>query len=161
MDALGVRIVGAVLLASGLLLGFVAVHELDGAAPAVDGPRFAPIVVTGLWTILAIAYLVRPSTVDGEADPVEPSDVDDPAAAPVEHRWTPVLLVAALVAYAFALEPAGFALASTVFYVGAARILGSRQWVRDLVVAVPLAFGVYLAFTRLLDIRLPEGVLPL
>ncbi|GAA0897911.1 tripartite tricarboxylate transporter TctB family protein [Virgisporangium aurantiacum] len=146
MDAVRARLVGVVLLVSGLSLGAVAVWELDGAAPAVDGPRFAPIAVTALWTVLALVYVLRPSDVDTE---------------PVVHRWAPVLLVVALVAYVAVLEPVGFALASTVFYVGAARILGSRQWMRDVLVAVPLAFGVYLAFTRLLDIRLPAGVLPL
>ena len=146
MDAVRSRLVGVVLLVSGLSLGAVAVWELDGAAPAVDGPRFAPIAVTALWTILAVVYVIRPSDVDTE---------------PVAHRWAPVLLVVALVAYVAVLEPVGFALASTAFYVGAARILGSRQWPRDVLVAVPLAFGVYLAFTRLLDIQLPAGVLPL
>ena len=147
MAVVRARIVGAVLLVAGLLLGFVAVRELGGAAPAVDGPRFAPIAVTTLWTVLATVYVIRPSTVEERE--------------PVRHRWTPVLLVVALVAYVVALEPVGFAPASTIFYVGAARILGSRQWIRDVLVAVPLAFGVYLAFTRLLDISLPEGVLPL
>lgn len=159
MEAVKARIVGVVLLVAGLLLGFVAIGELDGAAPAVDGPRLAPIAVTALWTVLAIAYLIRPSTV--EPDPAPETEDDADAARTREHRWTPLLLVAALVVYVVMLEPVGFALASTVFYVGAARILGSRRWVRDVVVAVPLAFGVYLAFTRLLDIRLPEGVLPL
>ena len=41
------------------------------------------------------------------------------------------------------------------------RVLGSRSLIRDVIVAVVLPTVVYLAFTRLLDIFLPAGVLPL
>ena len=51
--------------------------------------------------------------------------------------------------------------ASFAFFLGAARILGSRRIVRDVCVALPLVLVVYLGFTRLLEINLPAGVLPL
>ncbi|GIJ46183.1 hypothetical protein Val02_30690 [Virgisporangium aliadipatigenens] len=146
MTVSGPRVVGAVLLVCGLLLGLTAVREAGDGSLAVDGPRFAPLMVTVLWSGLALVYLLQPSTVDSE---------------PANHKWAPVMLVGALVAYVLLLEPVGFALASAAFFVGAARILGSRQLLRDVLVAVPLAFGVYLSFTQLLDIRLPAGVLPL
>ncbi|MGX7672858.1 tripartite tricarboxylate transporter TctB family protein [Plantactinospora sp. DSM 117369] len=83
----------------------------------------------------------------------------EPAAA---VRWLPpVLLSAALLGYVLLLDPAGFVLASAVFFVACARILGSRHWLRDVAVAVPLAVGVYYGFTQGLDITLPAGVLPL
>ncbi|MDW5330195.1 tripartite tricarboxylate transporter TctB family protein [Plantactinospora sp. KLBMP9567] len=83
----------------------------------------------------------------------------EPAAA---VRWLPpVLLGAALLGYVLLLGPAGFVLASALFFVACARILGSRHWLRDVVVGVPLAVGVYYGFTRGLDITLPAGVLPL
>jgi len=153
---LGPRIAGAVLVVAGLSFGYVALRELDGDGVTVGGPRFAPLVVTGAWTALAIAYLVgqlrRPSTVDDEVDPEPPRRL----------AWlSPALLLAALLGYVALLEPLGFALASTGFFVAASRILGSRSWLRDVPVAVGLAFGAYLAFTRLLDIQLPAGVLPL
>ena len=55
------------------------------------------------------------------------------------------------------LDPVGFVLASAVFFVVAARILGSRHSIRDVLVAVPLSLGIYLGFTRLLDIVAAGG----
>jgi putative tricarboxylic transport membrane protein len=80
---------------------------------------------------------------------------------------TPLLLVAALVAYALVLKytVVGYVIATGVFFVVAARLLSTRgirdAIVRDLVVAMVLSLGIYLAFTRLLGISLPAGVLPL
>jgi putative tricarboxylic transport membrane protein len=167
---LGPRIVGAVLAVAGLSFGYVALRELDGEGVTVGGPRFAPLAVTGAWTALALMYLVgqlvRPSTVDHEDQAVEASTVDGsavPTGGPPHRlaRLSPALLFGALLGYVALLEPLGFALASTGFFVAAARILGSGHWLRDVLVAVALAFGAYLAFTRLLDIQLPAGVLPL
>jgi putative tricarboxylic transport membrane protein len=156
---LGPRIAGGMLVVAGLSFGYVAVRELDGAGVTVGGPRFAPLVVTGAWTALALVYLagqlIRSSTVDESTVDVADSPPDRFV------RLSPVLLLAALLGYVALLEPLGFALASTGFFVAASRILGSRRWVRDVLVAVGLAFGAYLAFTRLLDIHLPPGVLPL
>ncbi|GAB2928257.1 hypothetical protein GCM10027280_14610 [Micromonospora polyrhachis] len=106
-------------------------------------------------------------------DPAAPqatATADDPAAdddspdrpGPERIQWLPpVLLAVVLCGYVLALEPVGFVLASAVFFVVTARILGSRQPVRDAVVGVPLALVVYLAFTHLLAIQLPSGVLPI
>ena len=105
-----------------------------------------------------------PGTGDGTAADDDPGAEDDVPTrpAPVEVQWLPpVLLAAALCGYVFALEPLGFVLATVVFFVLTARILGSRQLVRDLVVAIPLALAVYLSFTQLLAIGLPSGVLPI
>ncbi|MEE6257643.1 tripartite tricarboxylate transporter TctB family protein [Plantactinospora sonchi] len=96
----------------------------------------------------------------GEAGPAPVADDGDEPV--VQIRWlTPALLAASLIGYVMLLEPAGFVLASAVFFIAAARVLGSRRWVRDVVVAVPLAVVVYLGFTRGLAIALPPGVLPL
>ncbi|GIG91169.1 tripartite tricarboxylate transporter TctB family protein [Plantactinospora endophytica] len=85
---------------------------------------------------------------------------DDEPAAEV-RALPPALVSAALLGYVLLLAPVGFVLASALFFVACARILGSRAWLRDIAVAVPLALGVYYGFTRGLDITLPAGVLPL
>jgi putative tricarboxylic transport membrane protein len=77
------------------------------------------------------------------------------------------MLAAALLGYALVLKytVVGYVIATAVFFVVAARLLSTRRVrdviVRDLVVAVALSLGIYLAFTRLLGISLPAGVLPL
>ena len=158
----GPLVVGAVLLVSGLALGYLALAAAGEDGVSIQGPRLAPIVVTAAWVLLAAAYLIgqfirRPA--QAQEVPAEEESLDVP-----QHfsgRLTPLLLVGALIVYVLVLEPVGFALASAAFFMAAAWILGSRRPLRDAVVAIPLTFGVYLAFTNLLDIRLPAGVLPL
>lgn len=97
---------------------------------------------------------------EAEATEQPQSEPGDDVQGP--RDWVaPALLLGVLVAYILLLEVLGFILASGLLVVGAARILGSRKLARDLVVAAVLTPSVYLCFTRLLDIRLPEGVLPL
>jgi putative tricarboxylic transport membrane protein len=94
-----------------------------------------------------------------ETDP-DPASEDADRTASVQ--WlTPALLCVALLGYVLALEPAGFVLASAVFFVATARILGSHHSIRDVLVAVPLTVAIYFGFTQLLEITLPAGVMPL
>jgi putative tricarboxylic transport membrane protein len=59
----------------------------------------------------------------------------------------------------------GYVLATSVFFFGAARLLGNGDGrgaiLRDAIVAIGLSLVIYLVFTRLLGIGLPSGVLPL
>ncbi|HEU4426590.1 MAG TPA: tripartite tricarboxylate transporter TctB family protein [Pilimelia sp.] len=168
---LGPVVVGCVLLAAGTLLLREAIVAANEFGLTVDGPRLAPVVVAGGWTVLAAAYLVRQLTRRPGHNAETNHNVETDQDAETDHNaetdhgassWrTPAMLVAALVAYVLALEPVGFVPATAVFFVGAARILGSTRLVRDVVVAVPLALVVYLAFTRILEIQLPRGVLGL
>ena len=51
--------------------------------------------------------------------------------------------MAALLAYAFLLEPIGYPLATAAVFVAIARLLGSRAIVRDVIVGLVLGFGLY------------------
>jgi putative tricarboxylic transport membrane protein len=119
-------------------------------------PTLAPLVVTGLWVVLAAAYLI--------------GQLRSRTAYPADERpgWrAPALLLALLVAYALVLKytVVGYVISTALFFFGATRALGSRPWrevlVRDAATSVLLALLIYLVFTRLLDIALPAGVLPL
>lgn len=164
----GPRVVGGVLLLIGLYLLWEAWKAVGDEELTITSPRIAPLIVTGMWVLFAAIYLVR-QLVNPLADYPPPApaedDEDEHAATDTVHDpidWrTPGLVAALLVAYVLLLEHAGFVLSTAVFYLAASRVLGSRKWIRDIIVALVLAFGVYLAFTRLLDIVLPEGVLPL
>jgi putative tricarboxylic transport membrane protein len=148
----GPRVAGGVLLAAGILLFVNAISAAVQDGVTLGGPRLGPLIVTGGWVVLAAVYCVRQLV------------------APEGGRFvvsTPLLLVAALVAYALVLKytVVGYVIATGVFFVVAARLLSTRgirdAIVRDLVVAMVLSLGIYLAFTRLLGISLPAGVLPL
>ena len=165
---IGPRIVGGVLLLTGLYLLWEAWKAVGDEELTITSPRIAPLIVTGMWVLFAAIYFVR-QLVNPLADypAPEPSDEDEDehAAADTVHDpidWRTTGLVAVLlVAYVLLLEPAGFILSTAAFYLAVSRVLGSRKWIRDIIVALALAFGVYLSFTQLLDIVLPEGVIPL
>ncbi|BCJ76826.1 hypothetical protein CS0771_63700 [Catellatospora sp. IY07-71] len=149
------------IIAAGLLFAVGALLFSQALALAADrgyapsGPALAPVVVTGLWVLVSLAYL---------AESIKARD----AAAEGAGSWrTPLLLLVALVVYALVLKytVTGYVLATAAFILATARLLSSRPVreviVRDLLVAAGLSVGVYLVFTRLLGIVLPAGVLPL
>lgn len=145
-----VRIIAAlvlVVLSATFLVGVFDIRSPDGLDPA--GPRFFPLLVTAAWLLLSLAYLVE--------------SLRSPRTAGThDHSWfEPVALSALLILYAFLVVPLGYMIATALLFYAAARVLGSRQVARDIIVAVVLAVVVYIAFTQFLDISLPEGVLGL
>ena len=137
-------IVAAVLLVVGGGLFWVALASADDDF-SLGGPRLAPVLVTGLWVVIAAFYLFRRDKSDRE-----------PA------NWlVPLGVLASLAGFAIALEYAGFVVSAALFILVVSRVLGSRHWVRDVIVAVVLPLAIYFPFTRLLDIFLPAGVFPL
>ena len=118
------------------------------------GPRVFPTVISlGLLSV-GVAFLARLTItpdrwlLEHAADEAVTSDLR-----------IPVALVGVLVAYSFALRPAGYVVATTVFFPVAARLLGSGRPVRDAAVGVALSFGLFELFTQLLSVRLPAGLL--
>jgi putative tricarboxylic transport membrane protein len=152
-----IRIIAAVVLvvlSATFLVGVFDIRSPKGLDP--QGPRFFPLLVTVAWLLLSIGYLIEglrsPRTTKA---PAETGDITD-------RSWfEPVALCVLLVLYAFLVVPLGYMIATAALFWGAARVLGSRQLVRDIVVAVVMAVVVYIAFTQFLDISLPEGVLGL
>ena len=145
-----VRIIAAIVLivlSATFLVGVFDIRSPKGLDPA--GPRFFPLLVTSAWLLLSIGYLV-----EGLRSPRTSRQAD--------RTWfEPVAVSALLVLYALLVVPLGYMIATALLFFAAARVLGSRQVVRDIVVAVVLAVVVYVAFTQFLDISLPEGVLGL
>ncbi len=119
---------------------------------SVSGPRFVPLIgslaVIGLALAAFVRTLWRPDL-----------ELARFAAAESEqtHWPTPGAIMAALLGYVALLAPVGYALATTVFFVVAARVLGSRRPGRDVVVGVLLGAITSYAFTRWLGVRLPVG----
>jgi putative tricarboxylic transport membrane protein len=159
----GPRIAAVLLFVTGAILFGQAVTATGEYGFSPSGPALAPVIVTGLWVVVALAYLVESLRAPAEAA----EESDDPERV-VRGRWsTPFLLLAALIGYAFVLKytVAGYILATAGFVLVTARLLSSRPAreviVRDVLVAIGLSVGIYLLFTRLLGIVLPAGVLPL
>ena len=141
---------GVMLVVGGILLQQTFKIEAEGFDP--QGPRFFPLIVVSLWLLLSVLYLgqhlvrvLRSGT--------------GLSAERFDHMLGAGALVVLLVVYAFVLDPVGYWISTSLFFVGSARAMGSRNIVRDIVVGVALSLFVYLSFTRALGVHLPEGVL--
>lgn len=135
-----------------LLLWQVLVINAEGFGPS--GPRFFPLLVVALLFLLSTVYLLQQARALYRGTEPLPAER-------FGHTLAAVLLVALLVGYAFLLPTVGYVLTTVPFFVGTARVLGSRHLGRDLAVGTGLSLVVYLGFTRLLGVFLPQGVLPL
>ncbi|GAB2772938.1 tripartite tricarboxylate transporter TctB family protein [Streptomyces daliensis] len=119
------------------------------------GPRTVPLVV-GCALLLVAAVLA----VDvlrggrGEAEGGEDVDLDEPG------DWRTVALLAGVfLAFAALIDPLGFPLSGALLFWGSAYALGSRNPVRDPLIAAVLAFATYALFNTALGVPLPGGPL--
>ena len=142
-------LVGGFLVYSGLTLdeGFAKVDPV--------GPKFFPLVIGGAALVLGVILAVAiPRGSKGEADAGEDIDPDAPG------DWRTVgLLIALFVAMILLVNPLGWVITSALFFAGAATILGSRHYVRNVVIGVVLALASFYAFYSGLGIPLPAGIL--
>lgn len=150
---LGPLLVGVVMVVVGLVLLWQ-VFQIRAEGFSMQGPRFFPLIAVLLWLALSVTYLVQHGV----------RFVRDRGGLPAEpfaHTRALLVLVVLLVVYAYVLEPVGYVISTFVLFVASARALGSRKLPRDLVIGAVLSIVVYLAFTRALNVHLPEGVLGL
>jgi putative tricarboxylic transport membrane protein len=149
-------LVCVVLVAVGAFLIYDAL-SLEAGFAKVDpvGPRLFPIAIGAILIVLAVALAIAvPRGSVGEADAGEDVDPNTPG------DWRTVgLLVGLFVAVIVLVNPLGWAIAGTLLFAGAATILGSRHYVRNLVIGVVLAVGSFYAFYSGLGIPLPAGIL--
>jgi putative tricarboxylic transport membrane protein len=131
--------------------------SLEAGFAKVDpvGPRLFPIAIGAILIVLAIVLAVAiPRGSVGEADAGEDVDPNTPG------DWRTVgLLVGLFVAVILLVNPLGWAIAGTLLFAGAATILGSRHYIRNVVIGVVLALASFYAFYSGLGIPLPAGIL--
>ena len=152
----GPRLAGLFLLAASaaILIGVTAIPGRGGYG--TSGPRFVPLIVAGGLILLSALYLLR-TWWRPDVTLAERSAEEDDAT----HWTTPGLIMVALLAYAFLLEPVGYPLATAAVFIAIARLLGSRSIIRDVLVGLVLGFGLFTAFTQYLGVSLPAGLTPL
>ena len=68
-----------------------------------------------------------------------------------------LLVVTAIITVGLAMEPIGFQLSMCAFVAFVLTALGWRRWGLTVVLSGVLSFGVYHAFTRWLDVNLPQA----
>jgi putative tricarboxylic transport membrane protein len=151
---LGPRIASLVVIGLGGIILTQVSQVGTGAGFIVVGPRIFPTVVGVGILVLGLLFLLRTTVL-----------LDNDLAAEVTTEeattdWpTTILSLLSLVVYASLLHPLGYTLATALFFPVAGRILGSTRLRRDIIVGVILGLVIYLAFTRVLGVRLPAGLL--
>ncbi|CAN5323751.1 tripartite tricarboxylate transporter TctB family protein [soil metagenome] len=140
----------------GVFLIVDALRIADGFAK-VDpvGPRLFPLVIgIGLIVLGIILAIAIPRGSRGEADAGEDVDPNMPS------DWRTVgLLIALFVAMIVLVNPLGWVITSSLFFACAATILGSKHYVRNVLIGVVLALASFYAFYSGLGIPLPAGIL--
>jgi len=149
-------LVCAVMVAVGAFLIYDGM-SLPGGYAKVDpvGPQFFPITIgVGLLVMAVILAIAIPRGLKGEADAGEDIDPDMPS------DWRTVgLLVGVFVLLIVLVVPLGWVIASGLFFAACATILGSRHYVRNVVIGAALALASFYAFYSGLGIPLPAGIL--
>jgi len=121
------------------------------------GPRFFPFSVA--LALLACGAVLAFMALRGQRG--LPEDTED-ADAEADTDWRVLAIIgAALVLDLLLIKQAGFVLSSTVLFWGVAIGFGDRRPVRTILIGFALSLVVYLAFTKLLGLTLPAGILPL
>ena len=154
---LGPRIFAVAILAFGLfvLYGTFQISGANGYSP--DGPKFFPLIVVVGLLILGVLFLLS-TTLRRDCYLGEKAATEEAST----HWPTTGMVVAILVVYAFLLNPLGYAVATALFFPAVAYVLGSRgrrKVLRNLAIGVALGVLVFFAFTELLGVRLPDGIL--
>lgn len=124
-------------------------------APGTLGPAALPALV-GVGLAGCAVWLVVDVLRGGRGESEGGEDVD------LAHGsdWrTVVLLVAAFLANAALIDPAGWVISGSVLFFGCTYALGSRHWFRDLAIAVALSLTTFYGFAIGLGVNLPAGLL--
>jgi putative tricarboxylic transport membrane protein len=119
------------------------------------GPAAVPVVVGGLLVIVSV-FLALDVWRGGRGEPEGGEDVELGGGT----DWRTIgLLAAAFVANALLIEPLGWVFSGAILFWGSAFALGSRHYIRDVVIAFVLSIGSWYLFALGLGIVLPPGIL--
>ncbi len=149
-------LVCVVLVAVGAFVIYDAI-TLEAGFAKVDpvGPKMFPVVIGVVLIALAVVLAIAiPRGSVGEADAGEDVDPDAPA------DWRTVgLLVGIFVATILLVQPLGWAITGALLFAGTATVLGSKHYVRNILIGAVLSVGSFYAFYSGLGIPLPAGIL--
>ena len=121
---------------------------------SATGPYLFPTIVAILLLATGAALLIQ-SLMSRRRSPVI-AGAEFVADGGPEVEWRGFLLSAGLIlAYLIALKIIGFLIATPLYLILQARIMGSRNLVRDAIVFVVFTVAAYLVFEQLLSIKVP------
>ena len=133
------------------LAGLIAIDVAGMRVPPIHakvGPRFFPLLVSCGLAIAGAMIVWQSWRRTFEEDEIAATD------------WIAVALIAAgLILHMNLIKPAGFVPAAVILFMSVTTAFGSRSFLRDGIVGLTLSLVAYLAFTRLLGLQLPAGLL--
>jgi putative tricarboxylic transport membrane protein len=112
------------------------------------GPKTVPQVIAGFVALLGAAHLVTAfrGGFDVETDPIDPAAIG----------WIVAGLIILIVSIPLNI---GFIIAMTALFACTARAFGRRGFVVDVAIGFVTATVIYILFTKLLTLGLPQGPL--
>ncbi|WP_298182357.1 tripartite tricarboxylate transporter TctB family protein [Saccharomonospora sp.] len=119
------------------------------------GPKAVPVIVGTLLLVVSV-LLARDVLRGGRGEAEAGEDID--LSTPADLR-TVLLLAAAFLVNAVLIDLVGFPISSALMFWGAAYALGSRNTVRDPLIAAVLSVVTWFLFNELLGVSLPGGPL--
>ncbi|GAB3687643.1 tripartite tricarboxylate transporter TctB family protein [Saccharopolyspora tripterygii] len=138
-----------------LVLADAASISADFTQRGPVGPKTVPFLIGGLLLVVSV-LLARDVLRGGRGESETGEDVD--LSAPSDWR-TVLLLSASFLANAVLINVIGFPLSGMILFWGCAYALGSRNAVRDPLLAAVLSVATYFVFNNLLGVPLPGGPL--
>lgn len=119
--------------------------------PGVPGPSVFPLILGAIMGGGAVWLLIFPH------EEAKPKTIKE--SRWLLERWRFFLMWGLLIAYVFLLPGLGFVISSTMLLAAFFFLLGERRWYLGILIALVFTIGIYIAFARGLQIRLPLGVL--
>jgi putative tricarboxylic transport membrane protein len=153
--------------AGALLLAFALNIETTGKDLG-NGPRTLPValsvllIVSGLLLVGLGLRRVRVMGIERElmhyGDAADVGELVLPDEPPVPPRRLAVV-VAMFIGYALIFIPLGYMLSTALYLTAMVTVIDRARWKRNVIFAVLFAVIVYYAFTRLLAVQLPAGII--
>lgn len=140
------RAAALALLVAGLA-GAVGAERLAIGSPARPGPGFFPFWLALALAVVAVALLVRATSVTSSAE----------VAGPRLQHGKVVMTLLATIGYAAALEPLGFVLTTFLFLAFLLIVVEPRSLVSVLVIAAATSMACHVVFKVWLNVQLPTG----
>lgn len=144
------RAAAAVLLLFGLA-GAVEARKLAVGDLSRPGPGFFPFYLALALSLVSLALLMR--SLRARAPMAEPAPAEP--VRRVKAAWT----LLAGVAYAFALDPLGFLVATFLFLLFLFSAIAPQRWMVAVATSLTTSLVTYLVFKVWLGAQLPSGVL--
>jgi hypothetical protein len=126
------------------------------------GPAVFPLIVGGIFTLLALAHLVR-GVMQGKG--ARRPERDGPRAGSLKPglrgglKSKVSILIVLLILYLLLMKAVGFHLSNLLFVAVSSRLIGARDWTRPLALALGIDLFCYLLFEAWLKVSLPKSLI--